>query len=668
MFSNEATDALSRGSIEKVGIYKNFDKKFIRATSLNEDINEYLCYLKQANGFEQEQQSFLKNSSDSVIKHQIFKNNTNNLHSFLLDIFKKNVFANDTEVFEYLVSQLKLSSSMTKNNVCNNKNFITLSPASDLTDDLKMDLLSSYAKNQVPTSENNDNIIPNYLNDFNINIDTFFGEKNQETNCLKETLRPKSKGKLIDSPETEKSGNSLTESLNSEKEFKEQKELQEELCQIDHHSMWLIKLDLWVHRFKEKKKNQRMKFEKNKKMEERELINKRVEITNTESKSSLAEIIDTNNNNSLDIINKEMLERLLVLNNYSKFYVPNNNKTLRDSVMLNNRPYNSRILILNETDFDRTLINLHHKHFLFMNILSPVECSACLDFIREHKLQNDLKKSSYFKQYLNNCHQLESLINSPVYDRYNKPKNGSSFNNFWSGIKREISFKLRRNDSKSIKTIGSLSDKLKQNSEKNNFLPVSKHYLKSEKNYNAKKHSIVQQYYKPDTKDKFTLSKEIINYYKQFNFELIQNNFCSYPIYKSSNNQLKNSYLIMPLIDETFYELFLSWNSWYWKYYNNKKFINDNILLQNSSEIKCNKCETKISDAMENFLFRYDFNYYKDRLCIECKNNSNKMAISIYENSSEDNLDTKETLIDSNNNEVSVNEQEAFFNEYEDDA
>ncbi|OBA24669.1 hypothetical protein HANVADRAFT_4515 [Hanseniaspora valbyensis NRRL Y-1626] len=438
MFSNEATDALSRGSIEKVGIYKNFDKKVIRATCLNEDINEYICYLKQANGFEQEQQSFLKNSSDSVIKHQIFKNNTKNLQSFLLDIFKKNVFANDTEVFEYLVSQLKSSSAMTKNNACNNENFITLSPASDLTDDLKMDLLSSYAKSQVTTLENTDNIIPNYLNDFNINIDTFFGKKNQETNCLKETLRPKSKGKLIDSPETEKSSNSLTESLNLEKKFKQQRELQKELCQIDHHSLWLTKLDLWVHKFKEKKKNQRMKFEKNKKIEERELIAKRTETTNTELKSSLAGIIDTNNNNSLDIINKEMLERLLVLNNYSTFYIPNNNKTLRDSVMLNNKPYNNRILILNETDFDRTLINLHHKHFLFMNILSPVECSACLDFIREHKLQNDLKKSSYFKQYLNNCHQLEKLVNSPVYDRYNKPKNGSSFNNFWINLSKQL--------------------------------------------------------------------------------------------------------------------------------------------------------------------------------------------------------------------------------------
>lgn len=584
--NNSDGKALNKYSKSLFSIYKIFEEKTIRAKTLREDIDEYIDFLDQSNRYDDENQKALKFSA-VLNEPRLLQNRSQYLHTGTDMQQKNSVLSNSTDVYSYLNPRLqskdKFLSSFEK------KDFINLSPISDITDNMETQIFTASTKHKVSASEKA--WTPDYLNDFNINIGSFF----QDQMHINSILRPHCKGKLIDSPRTENGEDALSHSAGSGSSFQE-KQLANKLCRPTALSVWHQKFEIWVSSFKQKG-NHKVKPKMCSKKKELQRFNSFKQVGEVRSGK------DISNN-----LNQERLDyEFLPLKKYSNFFIANNNKYFYDNAMINNKAYNTRHLILKETDFDRTLINLHHSHFTFTGLFSPFECYSCLKFIKDNNLQNDLKNSKYFKHYLKISKSLENVGESSC----TRLKKRLSISEFWSGIKRELSFKLKRTDSGSMNTIGSLAAK-SNDDKKTKKCNKGCTYKKYDETTKPKKPALHKYLEKYSGNFYYAISQEFINYFKNLGYILIEYSFCCYPVFKAGESELQYTEMTLSLTNEVFCELFMSWNNWYWRFHNDINKIH-------SKPIKCYICFHEIGDNMESILFRYKLNYFKDRLCLNCK-------------------------------------------------
>ncbi|XBW34616.1 hypothetical protein QEN19_000182 [Hanseniaspora menglaensis] len=599
MSFNNSTSSINNNVSNNLGIFKNFEQKLTKPLSLLEDIDQFLNFLSNTCDIQNELFVPANVSSDTVIKKNILDCDDAYRKSFFSEIKQKNVFSNEnSDICEYLTACI----SKNENSVDNleHKEFVFLSPVSDFTDENSFkDSKVVYSNKKILSPLNL--LSPNYLNDVSMNYLTFFKNNSAVTQSF---IKPKRK--LIDSPVTDKSFNSLSVSL-SPPSIKMQSKNESYLT--DTHSMWLMKLDLWFDKFKISKKR-------------------------VESKKESLQLCKTQNDTKFctEKIQQEISQDILYLHKFSKFFIPNNNKHLYDTAMLSNNAYNSRLLIHKETNFDKILINLHHQHFLMTGIMLPSKCDSCIKFIKQDNLQKDLKNCNYFKHYFTQYRNMETSISNSS----DAAKTPISVNNFWSDIKRDISFKLKGSENKSINTIGSLCEEkssLAQLPIQSNYNINKKNNLKTYRNFSKSNKRLKCRILSVEEKKILALLK----------FVVIKNNFCAFPLIKSKHTKIKNRQVVLPLVDETFRNLFMSWMCWYWSVYKNCYEIRSNL-------IKCNSCDYPIADKMDCLLFRVSYNHFSNRLCVSCKAQKQllKEKLVIYDESEEYlKGDSKATLVES---------------------
>ena len=169
--------------------------------------------------------------------------------------------------------------------------------------------------------------------------------------------------------------------------------------------------------------------------------------------------------------------------------------------------------------------------------------------------------------------------------------------------KREISFKLKRSDSKSIKTIGSLKSPKKSYISNGHNKPP--HVIGQHDYNNLKLCTPISQ------RELKKLTKMLLNSFQ--NLDVVKTNMTNFPLLKDKANQTKNKEVILLMTDELFERKLRLWNQWFWKSLSNKSINSD------SYDIRCNKCNIKLLSSMENILFRYKHRSYRSRVCQRCQ-------------------------------------------------
>lgn len=603
----------SKQSKPLFSIYKIFEENPTRTKTLREDIDEYIDFLDHPNHYKNKKEVGLKCSA--ILNASNLPPNKSQYSHTVIDKQQNTAgLSNSNGVYKHVVPRLRCKNRFSS--CFDNNDFFDLSSNSYTTDNNDALDMASSAKHRIDSSEKAWS--PDYVNDFSINRSPF----SQNSICENPILRPQFKDKLIDSPKTKKSEKAFSNSTSSTNSFQKQ-QLAIKACQPTMRSVWQNKFEIWFSHLKQTR-NQKSKPKK---------PSKKKEIQRFRSSKHVLK-----DHNEIVIINNIYQEsvnfdNLLIPENYSKFFIPNNNKYFYDNAMLNTNAYNTRHLILKETAFDRALINFHHGHFTYTGLFSPTECSTCLTFIRDNNLQHALKNSNYLKHYLRNNKSFEAFENI----RNTKLKKRLSISEFWSGIKRELSFKLPKVDSRSMNTIGSLVE----NGE------VNKQSKKLAKGYICKKKDVGTIYKKePLYKTEnfyYAISQEFINYFKILGYILIEYRSCIYPVFKTGESELHYTEMKLSLANEAFFGLFMSWNDWYWRGHKDIKKIH-------SKPVTCYICFHEIGDNMENILFRYKLNYFKDRLCLNCKEKRLLLLVKLAEFDCESLLSRsfcKEALVDS---------------------
>lgn len=570
-------------NVGKTGIFDRPGLRQVYTNTLQNDIDEYIHVLNINKNYHNKPQNIsnnhVQNSSESVIKKPLLPDLTNVLNEKYCAFNKK-----DSDEYECNYKNERLILKDDLFNIENeDSNYSFLSPESDidannfLLEDL--DTKNSLTDVSKYNSSKSQDCFAQYR--YIVPIEKFYSYIAVDSG----SGRPKTAKKLIESPETESTvDNNLLQCQSSvEKEYTylpDDSNGGSEHQETDNKSMWILKVQLWIDKFKHKSKlNKDLRSEARK-------YNCSVSAKSKIKSTTLDEVLT---------------KTLKDLNQYSKFFINDQGNSIRSSIALKNNVQNSTNMILRQTSFDDEMIKIHHHHYLFLRFLSPINCSLCLRYIKENNLEDELKNSRYFHVYdclekeIESMQQGNNISEEKIYE--------SSLFNFWHGIKREISFKLKRNDSKSMKTIGSL--KL---TEIDNGKPKSRY-----------DEAIVTKacYYRPirwksiDNIELKRLVKRILINFQSL--DVVKNNITKYPMLKDRSNQTRSKSIILQVTNESYNKRLNLWNLWFWR-----SLSNGHWDTAGDCDIKCNKCQRKILSSMETILFRDQYNMFKDRLCVEC--------------------------------------------------
>lgn len=570
-------------NVGKTGIFDRPGLRQVFTNTLQNDIDEYIHVLNINKNYHNKRQNIsnnhVQNSCESVIKKPLLPDLTNVLNKKYCAFNKK-----DSDEYECIYKNERLILKDDLFNIENeDSNYSFLSPESDidannfLLEDL--DTKNSLTDVSKYNSSKSQDCFAQYR--YIVPIEKFYSYIAVDSG----SGRPKTAKKLIESPETESTvDNNLLQCQSSvEKEYTylpDDSNGGSEHQETDNKSMWILKVQLWIDKFKHKRKlNKDLRSEARK-------YNCSVSAKSKIKSTTLDEVLT---------------KTFKDLNQYSKFFINDQGNSIRSSIALKNNVQNSTNMILRQTSFDDEMIKIHHHHYLFLSFLSPINCSLCLRYIKENNLEDELKNSRYFHVYdclekeIESMQQGDNISEEKIYE--------SSLFNFWHGIKREISFKLKRNDSKSMKTIGSL--KL---TEIDNCKPKSRY-----------DEAIVTKacYYRPirwksiDNIELKRLVKRILINFQSL--DVVKNNITKYPMLKDRSNQTRSKSIILQVTNESYNKRLHLWNLWFWR-----SLSNGHWDTAGDCDIKCNKCQRKILSSMETILFRDQYNMFKDRLCVEC--------------------------------------------------
>lgn len=570
-------------NVGRTGIFDRPGLKHVYTNTLQNDVDEYIHVLNINKNYHNKSQNIsnhhVQNSSESVIKKPLLSDLTNVLN-------KKYCAFNNVDNDEYK-SIFKNERLILKDDLFNieneDSNYSFLSPESDI-DASKLFLEDLDTKKSLTdvskyNSSKDQDCFAQYR--YIVPIEKFYSYIDAESG----SGRPKTAKKLIESPETESTlDNYLVQCESSvEKEYThlpDDSNGGSEHQETDNKSMWILKVQLWIDKFKHKSK-----------------LNKNLRSGATKYKCSVSTKSRNTSTNMDDVFTKTFTN----LNQYSKFFINDQRNSIRSSIALENNVQNSTNMILRQTSFDDEMIKIHHHHYLFLRFLSPINCSLCLRYIRENNLEDELKNSRYFCVYdclekeIENMQQSDDMSEEKIYE--------SSLFNFWHGIKREISFKLKRNDSKSIKTIGSLKVTKIDNG------------MSESKDVEA----IVTKtcYYRPlkcKAIDNIELNRIVKRILINFqSLDVVKNNITKYPMLKDKSNQTRSKSIILQITNERYNKRLHLWNLWFWR-----SFSNGYWDMAGDCDIECNKCQRKILSSMETILYRDQYNMFRDRLCAEC--------------------------------------------------
>lgn len=570
-------------NIGKTGIFDRPSLKHVYTNTLQNDVDEYIHVLNINKNHHNKPQNIsnnhVQNSSESVIQKPLLSDLTNVLN-------EKYCGFNSKEIDEYECN-FKNERLLLKDDLFNientDSNYSFLSPESDidanklLLEDL--DTKKSLTDVSKYNSSRSKDCFAQYR--YIVPIEQFYSYVDAQLG----SGRPKTAKKLIETPETESTeDNNLLQCESSvEKEYThlpDDSNGGSEHQETDNKSMWILKVQLWIDKFKRKSK-----------------LNKNLRSGARKYKYSVNTKSKITSTNMDDIFLKTFRD----LNQYSKFFINSQGDSIRNSIALTNNVQNSTNMILRQTSFDDKMIKIHHHHYLFLRFLSPINCSLCLKYIKENDLERELKNSRYFHVYdglekeIESMQQCNDMSEEKIYE--------SPLFNFWHGIKREISFKLKRNDSKSIKTIGSLK------------LPKIDYGKPESKDYGAK--MTTKSNFRPadcrsiDTIELNRIVKIILTNFQSLH--VVKNNISNYPMLKDKSNQTRSKGIILQMTNERYNKRLHLWNLWFWGSLSNGYWD-----TTNDSDIRCNKCQKKILSSMETVLYRDQYNMFRDRLCGEC--------------------------------------------------
>ncbi|SGZ39350.1 uncharacterized protein HGUI_01550 [Hanseniaspora guilliermondii] len=566
-------------NLGKTGIFERPGLKQVFTNTLQNDIDEYIHVLNINKNYQNISNNHVQNSSESVIKKPL---------SDLTNVLNKKYNASNNKDSSNYKSTFKNEKLILKDDLFNiekeDSNYSFLSPESDIdaSNFLLKDLDTK--NNLTDVSKYNSFKNQDYLAQYRyiVPIEKFYSYIDADSG----SGRPKTAKKLIESPETESTVNNdlLHDDSSVEKEythFPGDSNGGSEHQETDNRSMWILKIQLWIDKLKNKKR-----------------VDKSLRSRTRKYKCSATTKSMISSKNIDDVF----VDTFKDLNQYSKFFINEPNNFIGDSIALHNTVQNSTNMILRQTSFDDEMIKIHHHHYLFLSFLSPINCSLCLRYIRENNLEDELKKSRYFHVYdrlekeIECMQEYNDISEEKIYE--------SSLFNFWHGIKREISFKLKRNDSKSIKTIGSLR------------LPQGANVCAKSREFEA----IVSTpcYYKSikckeiDHNELQRLVKKILDSFQSL--DVIKSNITKYPMLKDSSNKTRSKNIILQITNEQYNKRLHLWNIWFWR-----SLSNVYLDMANDCTIRCNKCQTKILSCMETIVYRDQYNMFRERLCTGCR-------------------------------------------------
>ena len=578
----------------KTGIFGRPNLKQRYSNSLKDDIDEYLNVLNINKNYQNENNTLsnkhIQNSTESIIKKPSLAN-IFNVTKLKCENFKNSSSPNRIKSVYERATHLILKDDLF--NIENDKSsFIFLSPESDIdTNNLFLNDLNTQ-KNLTNSSKCQSFRKQEFCFQYRyiVPVERFYSYIGDKTG----NGRPRTAKKLIESPKTEntETSNLSKYELSSVKEYTclpNDSNGGSEHQETDNKSIWILKVQLWINKVKQTKNHIS------------KIISKSENSSNLQRMDLSAQVVDMFNTTFKS------------LDQYSKFFTNEQTDSVGNSLVLQHNPKNSTNMILRQTSFDDLMIKIHHQHYLFLKFLSPINCAFCLRYVRENDLEDELKQSRYFHLYKS----IEKKINMNI-DEYQDMSNEkfyeSSLFNLWNGIKREISFKLKKSDSKSIKTIGSLKSPktMFNDSGKNECLAV----ISKNSYYKPKA-------YHPLTKKKLKkLIKLLLNGCE--NLDVVKNNITEYPILKDRCNQAKNKDVILLMTDQVFKKKLYLWNLWFWKC-----VANGCLNVSTECSIKCINCGKKILSSMESLLFRYEYNSHKGKLCRTCQIGMKNVCVNV---------------------------------------